>query len=240
MDFTYSDDQVALRDLAARVLGNAHGAELASVKAVQAGYPLRGVLRTAPALNAVDAVASGVPAPGEVWLDERLMTSLQARVGDVVEFGQLDLRVAALLTFESDRGGNFISLAPRALVNAADLAASGLLGAGSRARYRIHVAGEAGDVAAFESWARAGLGRGVRRTTGAAGPAAGGNESARCAAGGGRDADPAAFRRRPGARRRILLSARRGYGAGGGQTMRTGMRARRSKSRRSSRMGHQS
>ena len=114
------------------MLGNAHGAELASVKAVQDGYPLRGVLRTAPGLNEADAVASGVPAPGEVWLDERLMTSLQAKVGDVVEFGQLDLRVAALLTFESDRGGNFISLAPRALVNVADLAASELLGAGSR------------------------------------------------------------------------------------------------------------
>ena len=144
------------------MLGNAHGAELASVKAVQDGYPLRGVLRTAPALNEADTVASGVPAPGEVWLDERLMTALQAKVGDVVEFGQLDLRVAALLTFESDRGGNFISLAPRALVNVADLDASGLLGAGSRARYRIHVAGEAGAVTAFESWARAGLERGER------------------------------------------------------------------------------
>ncbi len=39
-------------------------AQLAGIKAVEPGYPLRGQLRTAPDLNLPDAVASGIPAVG--------------------------------------------------------------------------------------------------------------------------------------------------------------------------------
>src|SRR5262245_39505175 len=54
---------------------------LAAVKAVTPGYPLRGKLRIAPDLNAPDADAGGVPAPGTVWLDARLMAELKLKPG---------------------------------------------------------------------------------------------------------------------------------------------------------------
>ncbi|HRP97415.1 MAG TPA: FtsX-like permease family protein, partial [Rhodocyclaceae bacterium] len=90
----------------------------------------------------------------------RLFASLGVSVGDRVGLGLLELRVGAMLTFESDRGANFFSLLPRAMFNEADLAASGLLVEGSRATWRLHVAGEARAVDAFERWAGARLGRG--------------------------------------------------------------------------------
>lgn len=135
-------------------------AQLAGVKVVGAGYPLRGDIRVAPGPNRPDAVAGRIPARGEVWLDERLMAALGVDVGELVGLGRLEFRVGAVLTFESDRGANFFSLLPRAVFNAADLPESGLLIPGSRATWRLHLAGEPDAVAGFERWARAGLERG--------------------------------------------------------------------------------
>ncbi len=136
------------------------GAQLAGVKVIEPGYPLRGSVRIAPGPNQPDRLAEGVPAPGEVWLDERLFAALDVSVGDRVGLGLIEFRVGAMVTFESDRGANFFSLLPRAMFNAADLAATGLLVEGSRATWRLHVAGDLAVVDGFERWASQNLGRG--------------------------------------------------------------------------------
>jgi len=133
---------------------------LAGIKAVAPGYPLRGALRTAPALFAMDAPVRGLPPPGQAWIDERLATGLGVRVGERVEVGAARLTVAAILTFEGERGGNFMALAPRLLLNLADLPATGLIQEGSRVTYRLLLAGEGRSVAGFQAWARDRLERG--------------------------------------------------------------------------------
>ncbi len=135
-------------------------AVLAGVKAVEAGYPLRGAVRIAPGPNQPDAVAGRVPAPGELWLDERLFAELGVQVGDTVGLGMIEFRVGGMITFESDRGANFFSLLPRAMFNAADLPATGLLVEGSRATWRLHLAGTPQAVDAYARWAQQNLGRG--------------------------------------------------------------------------------
>ncbi len=67
-----------------------------------------------------------------------------------------------VLTLEPDRGMNVFALAPRLMINLADLPATGLIQNGSRVRYRLHLAGETAAVAAFESWASSRLGRGEK------------------------------------------------------------------------------
>ncbi|MEO8411144.1 MAG: ABC transporter permease, partial [Propionivibrio sp.] len=116
--------------------------QLVGIKAVSAGYPLRGTLRIAPALNAPDKRAEGIPAPGTAWIDERLALALAAKVGDQLTVGQQTLRVAGILTFEPDRGANFFSVAPRLLMNLVDLPATALIQPGSRINYRLLIAGE--------------------------------------------------------------------------------------------------
>lgn len=138
----------------------AEQATLAGVKAVEQGYPLRGTVRIAPGPNQADAVADRVPASGEVWLDERLFAELGVKQGELVGLGTKEFRVGGMVTFESDRGANFFSLLPRAIFNVADLPATGLITVGSRATYRLHVAGGIAEVEDFERWARAGLQRG--------------------------------------------------------------------------------
>jgi len=144
------------------MVSTAQGAQLAEIKAVSANYPLRGKLRVAAVLNAVDAEAQGVPAPGEVWLDERLTAALGVAPGTPLRLGALDPTMTAVLTLEPDRGINPFALAPRLLMNLADLPASGLVQPGSRITWRLHLAGEAAAVAAFGKTMEKRLGRGER------------------------------------------------------------------------------
>jgi putative ABC transport system permease protein len=137
-------------------------AQLAEIKAVSDGYPLRGSLRIADRQGAVDSPAAGIPPPGTIWIDERLASSLPAEVGDLVAVGQQSLRVGAVLTLEPDRGVNFFSVAPRLLMNLADLPATALVQPGSRITYRLLLAGEAKAVAAFRSRIEKSLARGER------------------------------------------------------------------------------
>ena len=141
-------------------LGNA--ALLAEIKAVSIGYPLRGSLRTAPVLNALDSETARVPQAGEAWPDERLATTLSLAAGTSLALGRIAVVSGPVLTLEPDRGMNVFALAPRLMINLADLPATGLIQSGSRVSYRLHLAGQATTVAEFEAWARMQLGRGER------------------------------------------------------------------------------
>jgi putative ABC transport system permease protein len=137
-------------------------AQLTGVKAVSDNYPLRGRLRIAAAVNAVDGPAPAGPARGTVWIEERLVSSLAAPVGSKIRLGKATLEVAAVLTLEPERGANFFNIAPRLFMNLADLPATGLVQTGSRISYYLYAAGPAEGVAALDRWARGALERGQR------------------------------------------------------------------------------
>ena len=140
------------------VMGSAQ-AQLADIKAVTGGYPLRGQL-TASAGGKTSV--GGRPQPGTVWLDERLAGVLNAAPGDRVTVGARQLVVAAILIQEPDRGINFFSLAPRLMMHADDIPATGLIQNGSRVSYRLLVAGDDRAVAGFRQWVAGRLARGER------------------------------------------------------------------------------
>lgn len=130
------------------MVSSSQGDSLAEVKAVANGYPLRGSLRIAASVSAVDHVVSGIPLHGTVWLEARLANALRAGPGALIQLGYRQFKVAAILTNEPDRGGDFFNLAPRLLMNAADLPATGLITTGSRVSYRLLMAGNVDAVAA--------------------------------------------------------------------------------------------
>ncbi len=115
--------------------------QLASVKAVTPGYPLRGTLRVADEPFGRGKRTEALPQRGEVWLDSRLFPSLGVRVGDTVAVGYARFTVAAVLASEPDRGGGFLAFAPRLLMHAADIPATRVIQPGSRIRYRLQLAG---------------------------------------------------------------------------------------------------
>lgn len=136
--------------------------QLTDIKAVSAGYPLRGQLRVANAAYGADTVARGVPGPHEVWIDPRLAQALGVAVGGDIGIGARRFKVARILSYEPDRGGDFFSLAPRALIHTDALAATQLVQPGSRVQYRLLVAGEPGALARYRTWASGHLPAGTR------------------------------------------------------------------------------
>jgi putative ABC transport system permease protein len=117
-------------------------AKLVSLKAVTAGYPLRGNLQTALAGEAPGQITRDIPAPGDVWVDGSLLDSLALKVGDNLLLGDAALRVARVIVQEPDRGGGFASFSPRVMLNQADVARTALVQPASRISYRFAVAGE--------------------------------------------------------------------------------------------------
>lgn len=139
--------------------------QLADIKAVSQGYPLRGSLRTARHGAGPDHTVKDIPKPGTVWLETRLANALHLQLGDVVQLGNSKLKMAAYLTYEPDRGGNLFNLAPRLLMNEEDVAATGLVTVGSRVNYRLLVAGENNAVKAYASTLTGHLERGQKLLT---------------------------------------------------------------------------
>ena len=96
------------------------------------------------------------------WPDERLAATLSLAPGTSLALGRIAVSSGPVLTLEPDRGMNVFALAPRLMINLADLPATGLVQNGSRIRHRLHLAGETADVKAYEVWATAQLGRGEK------------------------------------------------------------------------------
>ena len=125
--------------------------ELAEVKAVQSGYPLRGRMQVAERLFAAPVDADRIPPPGTVWPDARLLQALAADTGARIGLGQSKLRVDKALSYEPDRGGDIFNIAPRLLMNLDDLDATELLTLGSRASYRLLLSGADTALAQFRT-----------------------------------------------------------------------------------------
>ena len=134
------------------VLFHGEASQMANIRAVAAGYPLRGVLQVSREDNGTDARPSGPPPPGQAYADARLLDALGVRVGDELEFGAGHVRIAGVLAAEPDSSGELMQLAPPLMVNRADVDAAGLLGPGSRASYRLMFSGPADRIAEFRAW----------------------------------------------------------------------------------------
>ena len=118
--------------------------QLADVKAVDDSYPLYGVLETTP--------ASLKPAAGTVLLAPRLLALLNLKTGDNIDVGDATLRIAGEIVQEPDSGFNPFQMAPRLMMNLADVAKTGAVQPGSRVSWRYMFAGNAAQLASYESW----------------------------------------------------------------------------------------
>ena len=134
------------------VLFQGDASQMASIKAVEAGYPLRGALRVRATPGGALIADAGMPAKGQAYADPRLLQALGLKAGDDLEFGAGTLRIAGIIESEPDAGGDLLTLSPTLLVNRADVEGTGLLGPGSRINYRLMFAGPATDIAAFRQW----------------------------------------------------------------------------------------
>ena len=126
--------------------------QLSGIKAVHSGYPLRGGLRIADAPYGEERTTNAIPAEGQAWVEARLLPLLGIGIGDTLELGNLTLTVEKVLTFEPGGGGNFFSLAPRVLINRADVPRAGILRPGSRVSYQYFFTGSKPALQRYKRW----------------------------------------------------------------------------------------
>jgi putative ABC transport system permease protein len=126
--------------------------QLAALNAVSLSYPLRGHLRIADTPFGVGQITDRVPASGEAWIDSRIIAHLKLELGATLRIGAGSFRVTEVLDYRPDQGTGFVNLAPAALINLDDLAATQLIQPGSRASYAALFAGSPAAVAAFREF----------------------------------------------------------------------------------------
>ena len=123
--------------------------QLAEVKALNDGFPLRGDLGVQFALDKPVQSVQNIPNIGEVWVEPRLANAINLQLGDSLELGAAKFKITGILSREPSRGGDMFSFAPRLMMNSADVAATELLQFGSRVKYQLLVAGEPKNVQQF-------------------------------------------------------------------------------------------
>ena len=120
--------------------------QLSSVKAVSAGYPLRGELKVRG--------ASGIPQPGTIWVEERLLNLLHTQPGQTVVIGDATFTITAIVDQDADRGGGFSALSPKILMNLADVPSTHIIQPGSRIAWRLLMAGKPEALATYQAWGK--------------------------------------------------------------------------------------
>lgn len=118
--------------------------QLASVKAVDDIYPMYGDLQTNP---------PGLkPSAGSVLLAPRLMALLNLKTGDNIDVGDATLKIAGEVVQEPDSGFNPFQMAPRLLMNTADVEQTGAVQPGSRVTWRYKFGGTPAQLESYEKW----------------------------------------------------------------------------------------
>jgi putative ABC transport system permease protein len=161
MDSLYRDEalrrglRVAQSTGTLSVVFRGDASQLTAIRAVTDGYPLRGAVVVADAAFTPGEPVAAIPAPGEVWPDSKLLSALDANLGDEVSIGAGNFRVGRVLVSRPDQGSTFADLAPTLLMNAADLPATQLIQPGSRVRHAVLFAADRERIESFKTWLKA-------------------------------------------------------------------------------------
>jgi putative ABC transport system permease protein len=126
--------------------------QLAALNAVTSTYPLRGHLRIADEPFGVARQTDHTPKAGEVWLDARIMAQLKVNLGDRLRIGAGAFTVAEVLDYRPDQGTGFVNLAPAALIDYDEVAATQLIQPGSRVTHVALFAGTPAQVQEFRDY----------------------------------------------------------------------------------------
>ena len=124
--------------------------QLTELMAVGELYPLRGELL----IKQADGLEQDqkAPQPGELWAEQKLLNILGIALGDVIEVGLAEIKVAGVITQIPNASFSVFTNGPKVIINIADMEKTELIQPGSRLTYRALFAGETENVLEFEEW----------------------------------------------------------------------------------------
>ncbi|OEY91605.1 ABC transporter permease [Acinetobacter proteolyticus] len=115
---------------------------MVNVKAVDANFPLRGQLVIQPKAQAIQ--------PGEVWLSQRAMDLLHAKMGEPLAIADAQFKVTGIIERDSNQETGFSGFSPTVIIHQADIAKTNAVQIGSRIEYRLLLAGEPESIKAYK------------------------------------------------------------------------------------------
>ena len=139
--------------------------QLSQLSAVTDRYPLKGAYLVDDTLFGTGKSFTKPPQKGQVWLSSRLASLLNVKIGEQVEVGESRLTVAKYLVRDPGSSSSAFAIAPRAVMNMADLASTQVIIPGSRVRYSLLLAGNRAALNEFEAWVTPQLNEGQRWRT---------------------------------------------------------------------------
>ncbi|KMT66565.1 ABC transporter permease [Catenovulum maritimum] len=139
--------------------------QLASIRAIDQAYPLRGELLVTQVPWGKSEVAETRIQPGEIWLNSKLVTNLKLEKGDLVEIGDIQLKYTEILSSVPDANLNPFNSNSLALIHKADLAATNLVQPGGRFQFLLGLAGDKLKLSEYEDWLLPKLNRDVHKWT---------------------------------------------------------------------------
>ena len=127
------DSQSSEMAVLASVIFSEEEMQLSSIKAVDNSYPLIGELELQN--DSGTYTTKEGPAPGTLWIDERLKNLLSLEYGDEIYLGDATFVFKATIIYEPDRGSTNFAFAPKTIMNLKDLDKTNLIQPGSRVEY---------------------------------------------------------------------------------------------------------
>lgn len=124
--------------------------QLSAIKAVSAGYPLRGELHIKPLAG---TTLSSIPAPHTLWVEDRLLRLLNIQPGAELVLGEASFTISGVIDEDAELGGGFSAFAPRIIMNLADVPATKVVQPGSKLAYRLLLAGQPAAIDRFKQLA---------------------------------------------------------------------------------------
>lgn len=135
----------------ASMVGRGDAFQLGTLRAVDAAYPLRGEVRIAARPFEAGTPRPALPPPGAVYVDQEMLTLLDATVGDRVQIGAASFRIAGVVVEEPGQLAGVFGFAPRVFLRADEVEATRVLQPGSRLTYLYQFAGAPASLAAFSA-----------------------------------------------------------------------------------------
>lgn len=115
--------------------------QLVTVKAVESNYPLRGEF-----VLAGEGSVSNEIKPGELWLESRVFSQLNVKVGDSVTIGDADFVVSGTIAEEPGLNFNPFQQMPTVMIHYVDIEKTGAVQLGSRVRYQTYLNGSTNEL----------------------------------------------------------------------------------------------
>lgn len=110
--------------------------QLVTVKAVDSNYPLRGELQLDDGKQTSNKVR-----PGQLWLDERVLSLLEVTAGDTVTLGDANFVISGKIAQEPGLSFNPFQQMPTVYIHESDIEKTGALRVGSRVRFNLFLLG---------------------------------------------------------------------------------------------------